>query len=92
VRPMEPEGFAVFQNNANPLLDAPIQITAYEWAEGSGDSYTLTLNLDVASPGATVLFPFGSCAYARRGRWPMNERNSGFGNVWPLRPFQSGAT
>jgi hypothetical protein len=94
-RPLLPEGFAAYQSGANPLLDVPIDLTGFEWERLGGGIWTLSITLDTASAGATILFPAGACAWARRGLWPMNVRNDrplkGFGNVWPLRPFKSKA-
>ncbi|WP_319496331.1 hypothetical protein [uncultured Cohaesibacter sp.] len=94
-RPLDVEGFGVYQAGANPLLNDWVNIVSTEWTEVGGGVWQLRLDLGIAFPGATVVFPHGACTWARRGRWPMNLRNDplqkGYGNVWPLKPFKSGA-
>lgn len=95
-RPRWVEGIAVYQAGANPVLNSNIAIKRQTWAAGTAGKWTLTLELGLPWPGATVVFPFGACTWARRGLWPMNVRNDpsqlGYGNVWPLKPFRLTAT
>ncbi|RAH99185.1 hypothetical protein DLJ53_21810 [Acuticoccus sediminis] len=94
-RPLDPEGFALYQSGNDPTVHATLNVVSAVWEDAGGGSYTLTLECGNPQPGATVTFPAGACTWARRGRWPMAVNHSpqahGYGNLWPLKPFKSGA-
>lgn len=94
-RPLAPEGFAIFARNADPITDRFEKPRSYNWTSLGGGAWKLTIELFSASPGGTVVFPYGAIDYVRRGRWPRNIREfplrKAFGNFYPLRHFKSGA-
>lgn len=90
-----PGDFAVYASGETPLSADPLPILGTRWVTQSGRR-SIILTLDAASPGATVMFPHGTCRAALRGEYvrdlSISPAGLGWGNYWPLKPFKAGPT
>lgn len=80
-------GFAILAAGATPLTGSPLPIKRKAWALVGGTTWCLDLYLDVASVGATVMYPWGSFYESATGRFVRDIVYTEQGNFQPLREF-----
>lgn len=87
------DGIAVLPSGVDLMTANPLQVEQGGWGVAAG-KFQYTITLTAASPGATVMWPYGMCEELAADRYIRDDRpdlGTATGNYWPLRPFCSPA-